>query len=171
LEYKEVIDNLERFHILRKLFFQRTFADSKLHSGQIAIMNYIYDNEGCTQADLADFLKVSAASIATSTKRLQKSDMITKKIDDDNLRCKHLFVTEKGRREVEENRRRYDEYYSKIFSSFTDDEIFNVNQSLLKLIDKMSEAEGIPVENDVLSIVFKKIYENSQNECFDSEKI
>ena len=79
--YRDIIGNLERFHLLRKLFIQRSMINSELHFGQFAVMNYIYDHDGCTQADLAENLKVTPASIATSTKRLQKAEMITKRID------------------------------------------------------------------------------------------
>ena len=168
--YRDIIGNLERFHLLRKLFIQRSMINSELHFGQFAVMNYIYDHDGCTQADLAENLKVTPASIATSTKRLQKAEMITKRIDEDNLRCKHLSVTDKGKAEIVQSRRLFDDYDSRLFSDFPDEELSVFNQCLIKLIIKMSEAEGIESENynDVpISMLIHKVIENSAKKQID----
>ena len=168
--YRDIIGNLERFHLLRKLFIQRSMINSELHFGQFAVMNYIYDHDGCTQADLAENLKVTPASIATSTKRLQKAEMITKRIDEDNLRCKHLSVTDKGKAEIVQSRRLFDDYDSRLFSDFTDEELSVFNQCLIRLIIKMSEAEGFESENynDVpISMLIHKVIENSAKKQID----
>lgn len=98
-------------------------------------MNYISENDGCTQADIAERLQVTAACVATSTKRLQKSGFITKTIDEDNLRCKRLSLTPLGKKALDE----YDNY---IFRNINADEIKNAEIFLDKLIYNMEEAIG-----------------------------
>ena len=78
-------------------------------------MNYISENDGCTQADIAERLQVTAACVATSTKRLQKSGFITKTIDEDNLRCKRLSLTPLGKKALDECHAPFDEYDNYIF--------------------------------------------------------
>lgn len=105
-------------------------------------MNYISENDGCTQADIAERFQVTAACVATSTKRLQKSGFITKTIDEDNLRCKRLSLTPLGKKALDECHAPFDEYDNYIFRNINADEIKNAEIFLDKLIYNMEEAIG-----------------------------
>ena len=54
------------------------------------------DHEGGTQVEVAEAMMTSPSSVALSTKRLQKMGLLEKQVDENNLRCKHLSVTEEG---------------------------------------------------------------------------
>lgn len=140
--YCEIINRLEKAHLLRRIYSQRLMAKSRLHFGQIPVMNYISENDGCTQADIAERLQVTAACIATSTKRLQKSGLITKTVDEDNLRCKKLSLTPLGKKVLNECHAPFNEYYNYIFRNISADEIENAKIFLDKLIYNMEEAIG-----------------------------
>lgn len=93
-------DFLTEYNLMRKLEHGLLFSiliKAGLYPGQLPVLNYVREHEGCTQTEIAKCLNVSAASIASSTKRLQKNGMILKKSDQLNLRANMLYLTPKGR--------------------------------------------------------------------------
>lgn len=80
-------------------------------------------NPGCTQVQVADHLRVSPASIALSTKRLQKAGYLTKEVDAENLRCKRLYISEEGQRVCAMCRERLDQIDAVAFQGFSEEEL------------------------------------------------
>ncbi|MDE5853676.1 MAG: MarR family transcriptional regulator [Ruminococcus sp.] len=143
IEDKQLVDMLENVHLLRHLFIRRTSEKSPLHFGQVAIMKTIEQNENCTQATIAECLGVSPASVATSTKRLQKAGLVTKTVDEDNLRCKRLSLTDKGRSAIESFISIFREYDELIFKNFSEEEKIMLMDFLERLVGEMRKIEGI----------------------------
>ena len=119
---KEIMGMLENLHLLRKLFIRRISESSPRQFGQVAIMRTIEEHENCTQADIAEMLNVTPASVATSTKRLQKAGLITKTVDEENLRCKRLSLTDEGRAAIDSHISLFKEYDERVFSDFSQEE-------------------------------------------------
>lgn len=140
---KNIITIIENIHLLRKLFIIKSTSSSPLHFGQVAIMKTIEQNDNCTQADIAQQLNVTPASVAISTKRLQKAGLITKTIDKNNLRCKRLSITNKGRAAINQHLKILDEYDRIIFKNFSDDEKSKFLEYLERMINEMKKIEGI----------------------------
>ena len=92
--YGRLVGKMERVHLLRRMFSQQLTNNTTLHFGQVPVLLYIREHDRCTQVDLAEALHVTPASIATSTKRLQKAGYLTTTVNDNNLRCKQLSITE-----------------------------------------------------------------------------
>ena len=63
----------------------------------VPLMAYVLEHPGCTQGEVADFLYISAASVATSCKRLEKEGLLERRVDPVNRRKNQLFVTDEGR--------------------------------------------------------------------------
>lgn len=143
IENKKIVGTIENVHLLRKLFIKRTTSSSPLHFGQVAIMRMIGMNENCTQTMLAERLNVTPASVATSTKRLQRAGLITKTVDKNNLRCKRLSLTEKGRETIEQHHKLFEDYDQLIFSSFNDEDKQQFLEYLERLVTEMKKVEGI----------------------------
>ncbi len=143
IENKQIVDMLSNFHLLRRLFIRRISEKSPIHFGQVAIMKTIGQNEHCTQATIAECLGVSPASVATSTKRLQKAGLITKTVDEENLRCKRLSLTDEGRMAIENVNNIFKEYDELIFNDFSEDEKVMLMEFLERIVGKMREIEGI----------------------------
>jgi len=144
-----VIGRLEKLSILRRMEANKISADAELYLGQLPILEYIIQHDGCTQKEIADIMSVSPASIATSTKRLQKAGLIKKKTDEDNLRKNMLSVTERGVELSKKCRENFDEFNKKLFSGFTDDELLSVEKLLDRLVSNISDDNKI----DYYSIV------------------
>ena len=101
LEYKELVKRFNLLIIKRRLLLQKGTSDVGLYWGQLPILKYIAHHNNCSQIDIARSLELSPASVAISTKRLEKAGMLTKVADETDLRCKKLAITEQGREKAE----------------------------------------------------------------------
>ena len=106
----------------RKLFLKKSQAFG-LYVGQPQVLNYIRQHPGCTQIEIAENLSVSSASIAFSTKRLQKAGFLQKQINSLNMRCNKLYVTPEGEAILDKFRGVFDEMNLAMFEGFTEDEL------------------------------------------------
>ncbi len=137
IELREVNSKLDKLQLLRRnaLFRLINNDDNTLHFGQMPLLEYIVKHDGCTQAETAEHLGVSPASIAVSTKRMQRVGLIEKKEDESNLRCKNLYITEKGRKVFVSCKAIFDEFDLKVYSGLSPEDI----GTLCRIIDKMTE--------------------------------
>ena len=140
---KQLFGTLENIHLLRKLFIRRAASSSPLHFGQVAIMRTIERNENCTQAVIAELLGVTPASVAISTKRLQKAGFITKTVDEENLRCKRLSLTDKGREAVAQQAELFSRYDAEVFRDFSDEDKQQLMVYLERIVSSMKCIGGI----------------------------
>ncbi len=120
--YRDITKRIGELNILHRIYIHRAAAEYGVYSGQIPILQYISSHENCTQKQLADFLQVSAPSIATSVKRMQKSGLIQKTADEGDLRCNRLSATEKGNEISRRAAAAFNTINRRMFEGFTQDE-------------------------------------------------
>ncbi len=142
--------SLKRLVMLHRYYIHHTEAGTKMYPGQPPILEYLDKNENCTQADLADFLHVSPASIAVSLKRMQKSGLIDKRTDESDMRCNRIFITDTGREEKEKWRRECDRIDEKMFRGFTDEEMTQLSEYVQRLTANLA---GDMKAEDMLGII------------------
>ena len=157
---REIIGDIEKAHLLHKLFVKR-ILENGLYFQQFLILNYIYENPECTQADIAKHFHVSSATITVSTQKLQKSGFIQKNVPENNLRCKCISLTEKGKIEVIKTRNAFDNYDKNVvFSGIDSAELETFWKCLKKINRNMELAEGIKsseCHDDVMSEIIGKL--------------
>ena len=152
--YKNLLREFDKFSLLKRILFARICNRSGIYFGQPPIIAYILDHDGCTQKDIADFLKVTPASIALSTKRLQKNGYIQKQPDEKNLRCNRLHLTPLGEKVIHEWKSGLDEVTEKMFAGFTDEELNTLCRYLERINDNSSEGKKIGSEyQDFIALV------------------
>ena len=110
------------FMTRRKAVLQKSQAYG-LNVGQPQILNYVQQHPGCTQTEIAENVGVSSASIAFSTKRLQKSGFLQKQVNNLNMRCNRLYVTPEGLEVMKKYEKVYDELNLSMFDGFTREEL------------------------------------------------
>ncbi len=158
--YREIIGDIEKAHLLHKLFVKR-ILEKRLYFQQFLILNYIYENPECNQADIAKHFHVSSATMTVSTQKLQKSGFIEKNVLENNLRCKCISLTEKGKGEVEKTINAFDNYDRNIvFSGIESGELETFWKCLKKINRNMELAEGIKTSechDDVMSEIIGKL--------------
>lgn len=131
--YRDLAEQFNRLHLLRRLYVHKTMPEHDLHMGQLPVLEYVMEHEGCTQVEIAQALSVSPASIATSTKRLQRSGLLEKRGDDENLRIKRLSATPEGVARSLRCREAFDEMDRRALDGFSDEELQQLQQMLRRI--------------------------------------
>ncbi len=159
---KKLFYEIMVFQILRKKFISNELTKQGLYFGQHHILEYIKQNPGCKQTDLSLYLKVTPASIAVSTKRLEKAGFIEKQVDQENLRQNCLYLTTKGIDACENMNRFFENLDNEALIDITEDEY----QVLEKLLDKMIyNYVGTSVDEiDLNSLIEHKCKEEEEHE-------
>ncbi len=88
-----------RYHRLHHLFFQsisKTLGNPFVHPGQAALLGSLLENGSLSQGGLCRMLKVSAAAVAVSLRRLEQQGMIVRLKNPSDLREKLLHLTPLG---------------------------------------------------------------------------
>lgn len=98
MENREVVHELTVLSVLHRYLIGRAAAPTGLYCGQPFMLEYIMENNGCTQRELAAATHISPASAATSLGRLEGAGFIERVTDTDDERKKHLSITESGRK-------------------------------------------------------------------------
>jgi len=106
---------LHRYHIHSVLSKHGVFP------GQPPLLAILEECD-CTQKELSEKLNVSAATVAVSVKRLQKSGFVEKLSDSEDLRCNRIRITKKGKEISELCRSECDRIDNKMFEGFSDEE-------------------------------------------------
>jgi len=170
----KLIELVKRFDILffkRRMLFQKAASDAGLYFGQLPIMEYVIKHNNCSQVEIADTLHLSAASVAISTKRLQKAGMLDKAVDETNLRSKKLTVTDKGREMAENCRKLFNSLDERLFAGFDEKELVQLRDYLDRLIANISEEQSIGSNINFYEIVAMKNQLHSKFCCEEGEDI
>ncbi|MDL2236009.1 MarR family winged helix-turn-helix transcriptional regulator [Christensenellaceae bacterium OttesenSCG-928-L17] len=136
----------EKLHSILHLLRRRAMEGLEMHRGQLPVLEYIQRNPGCTQVEISQALLITPSSIAQSTKRMQRDDILEKHIDEENQRCKRLYVTKKGEALAAECRRRMDEVDENMFAVLSEEEVEQLIIMLEKLLQNAAEQADISVE-------------------------
>lgn len=164
MNFHDLVGKLHKLELVRKVCHRKETEEFKLYFGQMPVLDFVFDHPGCTQVEIANFLKVSPASIALSTKRLQKAGYVLKEVDSENLRCKRLFLSEAGDRVRRLSRERLDLMDARMFTGFSEEEI----RLFESFVDRVTmNLTGEP-ENIVSGEVFSTLHR--QLETLEREK-
>ncbi len=71
--------------------------DLNLTSGQPKVLDYLKQNDGAMQKDIAKGCHIEPASISVILNGMEKNGFIVRKIKDNNRRIINIFLTEKGK--------------------------------------------------------------------------
>ena len=111
--------------------------------GQYPLLNYLSRHPDATQQELASMLFVSPASVAQSTKRLQKAGLLEKASDPENLRKNRLRVTPAGQEAVDSVRSAIDAIDRRLFEGFAEPELETLSNLLDRLIRNLATEEDL----------------------------
>jgi len=141
MNYREIIHRLNKMNLLHRIYIRRAFQNHGLYFGQLSILEYIIKNENCTQREIADALRVSAPSIATSIKRMSRGGLIEKSDDDIDSRINRINITSSGREIAEKCRKDFDKVDEKMFQGFTKEECDILAGYIDRLMMNLSQGE------------------------------
>lgn len=110
-------------HMLRRKTLHGMHCEKEIVPGQYPLLKYLGEHPGASQHTLANMLFVSPASVAQSTKRLQRAMLLEKATDPENLRRNRLRLTAAGRAVVDAFRAQAESVDRQMLSGFTEEEI------------------------------------------------
>lgn len=148
--HRELINRIDRIHLLRRVWLQSNKNRTGLYFGQFPILEYIHSHNGCTQAELSAALAVTPASIALSTKRLQKSGLLQKNADENNLRRNKLSLTEKGLQAIENHRIVFSQFDQEAFAGFKDEELATFKEYLDRMTMNITGKDTNKINNNTI---------------------
>lgn len=164
MELSQITGRLHKLELVRMLSHRKEMGYIGLYFGQMPVLDYVHDHPGCTQIEIAAFLQVSPASIALSTKRLQRAGFLIKEVDADNLRRKRLFLSEDGERVRSLSREKMDMLDHRAFEGFSEEEL----EQLASLVDRVTmnltgETENI-VNGETFSYLHRELGKMNEEE-------
>jgi DNA-binding MarR family transcriptional regulator len=169
ISFLDIAKKMNTLSILHRITIQKQASKNGLYFGQPPILEYVANHNHCTQREVADFMKVSPASIATSVKRMQKAGLIEKMTDDSDLRYNRLKITEKGRELTNKCRKDFDKVDAQMFSGFSDEECNKLYGYYERMIKNLSTDEF--ADKSIFSLIAegKKLLAHQNKEEKDSD--
>lgn len=141
---RNLIGSMNKAFIAHRKIFLKKSQSCGLYVGQPQLLAFVRHHPGCTQTEIADDLGVSSASIAFSTKRLQKAGYLMKQVNHLNMRCNKLYVTREGEEVLDRFKDVYDEMNMAMFEGFTTEELEQLasfTERAIKNMEKMFSEE------------------------------
>lgn len=132
---RRIIAQINLLNVFHRVLIHGAASDKGMHFGQPPVLEFIQDHPGCTQREIADHLRVSPPSIATSVKRMQRAGLLKKQADEEDMRRTRLFLTPKGEGAVGECRAAFDQVDQRMLAGFSEEE----QQTLLDYLERMTE--------------------------------
>lgn len=140
--------------LLHRYRISTALSGLNIYRGQPEILGYLLDNGECSQKQLAESMGVSAASIATSIKRMSKAGFVERTEDEADRRINRIRITPKGKKAFLAGRVECNKVDTQMFSGFTDSEIERFSEMLIRISENLSEG-GI-TEKEVFDYIAKE---------------
>ncbi len=133
---------LENQTIFTKMVFE-SLADEKLTVGQPKVLEYLFDNDGAVQKDIAKACLIEPATLTSLLSRMEKSGLIERKNKNGDKRYLCVYLTAKGKQSSKRVVEQMSKLESAALSDFSEDEITQFISFLTRvnenLIDKREE--------------------------------
>lgn len=148
---------LFKLGLVSKLHLNKELRNIGLYSGQMQILNYIKHHPNCTQIEVSQAVNMSPASVALSTKKMEKCGLIKKIIEEENLRCKHLELTEVGLKAVEDCTQIYKNCDKQMYNGFSEEELEIFAELIDKITLNLTKENDNSIDYGVVSELIKEV--------------
>ena len=137
MQLEELSKKMALVHALRRTALNRERERLNQKLIPVPLMAYVLEHPGCTQGEIAAWLYISAASVATSCKRLEKEGLLERRVDPGNRRKNQLFVTDEGRTLTLEKRAMLDRVNARAFADIDEADRAVFARVLDKMLDNL----------------------------------
>lgn len=128
------------------IYFQKNFQQLNglgLHPGQIPVLRHLFREEGLSQKEIANRVKVKPPTVNVSLQRLEKMECIYRKQDPKDQRVSRIYLTEKGRELAKRIEGVMQNNETQMTRNFTEVEICLLARFLKQLIENIESMETI----------------------------
>lgn len=126
--------------------------DMNLHPGQMRLLLILCKKEGLVQRELAQMLEIKPSTLNVMVGRLVKNGILVKKQDPKDQRKSRIYISDKGRMQVENVKQRADKIGKKVEQRFTEEE----KKELVRLLKKLDACM-----DQQMKLEFRKEKENA----------
>lgn len=134
------------FHILlmvNQAVFQRKFfakiAETGLTSGQPKVLDYLKDHDGSVQKDIASACQIDPATVTSLLLRMEEAGLVQRRNQPGNRRSLHVFLTDKGKREIVKIQKAFLELEEEVFKGFSAEERTGFMEMFMKINKNISD--------------------------------
>lgn len=113
-----------------------------LYRGQPPVLRVLWNQEGPTQTELAEHLKITPATMTKMLQRMEKAGFIQRKTDPEDQRISRVYLTENGRAVQNEVEAVFLQIEKETFAGFTQEERVQLRRFLLQMRQNLLEATG-----------------------------
>ena len=121
---------------------KKLFAGIKglgLSIGQPKVLDYLKENDGAVQKEIARGCHIEPASLSTILVGMEKNGLITRKMYENNRRNLNVYMTAKGKAICERVAENFSKIEKKALSGLTDSEIEDFLAYLTKIYNNLEE--------------------------------
>lgn len=133
------------------LLHLRSRGEDHIPPAQMRMIEFIENNRGCTQAEVAEAMGVTPASVAQSIKRMEASGFVKREVCKGNLRANSLCVTSEGSAAARNCRIVFNELEARMFQGFSEEEKQLTDDLITRLIANLEPDEVGSMNNAELS--------------------
>jgi DNA-binding MarR family transcriptional regulator len=113
-----------------------------LYRGQPPVLFALWDQEGLTQTELCECVKISPATLTKMLQRMEKSGFIQRRPDAQDQRVTRVFLTETGRAIQNQVEDVWKTMQRDAFGNFTEEELIQMRKFLIQVRDNLLTATG-----------------------------
>lgn len=128
-----------------QMLFQKellnALKDTGLSMGQPKIIDYLKDHDGVSQKNLAFGCHIEPASLTSLLNRMEKQNLIERRMLHGNRRSLYVYLTKKGWEMASIISSVFDELENKIFEKIPDSDRDHLMKILEKIYETMLEKE------------------------------
>lgn len=117
----------------------RDLKDLKLTGAQLDILLFLSDQSEKTtfQKDIGEFLAIKHTSTIDILKKLEEKQLIYRKTNQDNARCRNVYLTEKGKQLTEMLSSKKTEIEAILLEGFSETEHQQLWKQLMKIYNNI----------------------------------
>ena len=109
-----------------------------LHTGQEMLLHGLWEKEGVTQTELAEYVMIQPATVTNMLQRLEREGFVERRPDNEDQRISRVYMTEKGRDIIEEGvQEKWNQLEQESFGRLSVDERVLLRRLLLQVYQSL----------------------------------
>jgi DNA-binding MarR family transcriptional regulator len=111
-----------------------------LHRGQPPVLLALWEEEGRTHSEIADYLHVTPATMTKMLQRMERAGFVERKPDPEDGRVSRVYLTQAGREVRSDLQRVLEAFDEETFAGFTMEEKVLLRRLLLQIRENLLRA-------------------------------
>jgi DNA-binding MarR family transcriptional regulator len=112
-----------------------------LHGGQQFVLCALWNEEGISHSELADWLHVHPATVTNALKRMERAGFVERRADPQDQRVSRVYLTDAGHKIQDAVERVWAELEANAFEGFSEEERETLQGLLERVLENLREKE------------------------------